>query len=107
MPGGVLVTVPLPLPALVRVSAGVAIKVAVTVVAAVRVTVQEPSPVHPPPLQLPKRTPMVAVALSVTLVPWSKAALQVSPQLIPTGLLVTVPIPVPALFTCRDTCEGP
>jgi hypothetical protein len=38
-------------------------------------------------------------AFRVTLLPWGKAAEHVDPQSIPTGLLVTVPAPVPALFT--------
>jgi hypothetical protein len=41
----------------------------------------------------------LAVAVSVTLVPSGKLALQVAPQLIPEGLLVTVPVPVPTRVT--------
>ena len=44
-----------------------------------------------------KVDPLAAVALSVTLCPWVKEALHVVGQLIPAGLLVTVPLPVPTL----------
>src|SRR5215471_15709798 len=77
------------------------LKVAVTLRACVMLTVHRPVPLHPSPLQPVKREPLSGVAVSVTLVPWSKAALHVLPQLIPTGLLVTVPLPVPALLTVR------
>ena len=51
------------------------------------------------PLQLPPDHPVKVelapgVSVSVTLVPGLKAALQDLPQLIPEGLLVTVPVPV-------------
>jgi len=66
--------------------------------------VQVPVPAHPPPLQPANTDPADAVAVSVTVLPvgnWALAALQVVPQLMPDGLLVTVPVPVPALFTVR------
>src|SRR5207249_6592909 len=100
IPTGALVTVPLPVPALLTVSATVGrAKVAVTVVAALRVTVQVPVPEHPPPLQPVKVEPAAGVAVNVTAVPLAKLAVQVAPQLIPTGALVTVPLPVPAWLT--------
>jgi len=40
-----------------------------------------------------------AVAVRVTIVPGSKVALQVVPQLIPAGVLVTVPVPLPPRLT--------
>src|SRR5207245_4124328 len=46
-----------------------------------------------------KVEPAAGVAVSVTAVPLVKLAEQVTPQLIPTGALVTVPLPVPALLT--------
>jgi len=73
------------------------LKVAVTVVAAIRFTVQAPVPVQPPPDQPPNVEPEVAVAVSVTAVPLAKLALQVDPQVMPAGELVTVPVPVPAV----------
>src|SRR5437016_1732301 len=99
MPAGALVTAPLPVPALLTVSVKVGVKVAVTVVAAESVTVQAPVPEQPPPLQPVKVEPATGVAVNVTAVPLAKLAEQVAPQLIPTGALVTVPLPVPALLT--------
>ena len=71
-------------------------KVAVTVVAAETVTTHDPVPEHPPPLQPVKMEPAAGAAVSVTAVPLVKLAEQVAPQVIPAGLLVTVPVPVPA-----------
>ena len=50
---------------------------------------------QPPPLQPWKVEPLAGVAVRVTCVPLSKEAEQVAPQLIPVGLEVTVPLPVP------------
>src|SRR5437879_5838642 len=75
------------------------VNVAVTVVAALRVTVQAPGPEEPPPLQPLKVEPAAGAAVSVTAVPLAKLAAQVAPQVMPAGLLVTVPAPVPALET--------
>src|SRR5216117_4037851 len=100
MPAGLLVTVPAPVPALETVSVKVCrVKVAVTMVAALRVTVQAPGPEQPPPLQPPKVEPAAGAAVSVTAVPFVKLAAQVGPQVMPAGLLVTVPAPAPALET--------
>ena len=98
---GLLVTVPDPVPAGVTVSAKVGAKVAVTVVAAESVTTHVPVPLHPPPLQPVKVEPAAGLAVRVTAVPLAKLAEQVAPQLIPAGLLVTVPLPVPVLLTVR------
>ena len=68
--------------------------VAVTLRAWVMLTVQVPVPEHDP-LQPVKVEPVVGVAVRVTLVPVLNEALQVAPQEIPVGLLVTVPVPVP------------
>ena len=65
---------------------------------AVRFTVHVPVPVQAPD-QPANVEPEVAAAVSVTCVPLAKLALQVAPQLIPEGLLVTVPAPVPASAT--------
>src|SRR2546428_10058808 len=75
------------------------VNVAVTVVAALRVTVQVPGPEQPPPVQPLKVEPAAGAAVSVTAVPLAKLAAQVAPQVMPAGLLVTVPAPVPALET--------
>ena len=45
-------------------------------------------------------------AVSVTEVPMAKFTLHAKPQLIPDGLLVTVPPPVPAFWTVSSTDEG-
>ena len=59
-------------------------------------TVQLPLPPHAP-LQPEKVAPEPGVWLSVTAVPEGKFALQVpEEQLMPAGLLVTVPLPVTA-----------
>jgi len=73
--------------------------VAVTVVAALSVTVQVPVPEQPPPLQPLNVDPAAGAAVKVTTVPLAYAAMQVAPQEMPAGLLVTVPIPGPVLLT--------
>jgi hypothetical protein len=101
MPAGLLVTVPFPVPPLVTVKVyelATTLKVAVTDLAAFIVTVHVPVPVQAP-LQPAKVEPDAAVAVSVTEVPLEKLAVQVPGQLIPAGLLVTVPLPVPAVVT--------
>src|SRR6266567_7609513 len=102
IPAGSLVTVPLPVPPFVTVSAKVGTsKVAVTAVAPEIVTVQAPAPEQPPPLQPPKIDPESGMAVSVTAVPLVKFVVQFAPHAIPAGVLVTVPLPVPALVTVR------
>lgn len=102
MPLGELVTVPVPVPALMTVSVWVPPRlanVANTVRSAVIATVQVVLvPLHAPP-QLAKREPVAGVARSVTLVPDTNCPAHVDPQLIPAGVLVTVPVPVPLLVT--------
>lgn len=44
---------------------------------------------------------MIGVAVSVTTVPDLYGAVQVDPQEIPAGLLVTVPLPVPFFVTVK------
>jgi hypothetical protein len=68
-------------------------------VAALSVTVQAPVPVQPPPLQPVKVEPAAGVAVNVTTVPDVKEVVQVAPQEMPAGELVTVPVPAPALET--------
>jgi hypothetical protein len=74
------------------------VNVAVTAAAAFIVTVHGPVPVQAP-LQPVNADPAFGVAVSVTTVPLTKSALHVAPQLIPAGLLVTVPVPAPARVT--------
>lgn len=57
------------------------------------------------PLQAPdqpaKNDPLAAVATNFTLVREANEAMHVGEQLIPAGVLVTVPLPVPANVTVR------
>jgi hypothetical protein len=72
------------------------VKVAVQLRAADMVTlpsVQSASSVQPSNVD-----PAVGVAVRATLAPVVNAALHVPPQLMPAGLLVTVPLPVPVLL---------
>jgi hypothetical protein len=71
------------------------VNVAVTEALPVNVTLQVPVPVQAPD-QPANVEPAFGTAVSVTMVPLVKLALHVAPQLIPAGLLVTVPAPVPA-----------
>ena len=93
---------PPPLPPFVTVSAKVGTsKVAVTAVGPEIVTVQAAVPEQPPPLQPLKIDPESGVAVSVTAVPLVKFVVQFVPHAMPAGVLVTVPLPVPALVTVR------
>jgi hypothetical protein len=79
---------------------GAPVKFAVTEVSLARVTTHDVVPLHAPdqPLNV---DPAVGVAVRVTAVPLEKLALHVVPQLMPAGLLVTEPVPVPARVTLR------
>src|SRR3989442_12861520 len=100
MPAGALVRVPLRGRALLSVRVlGCRSKLAVTVVVAVRVTVQEPVPEHPPPLQPVKVEPVAEAAVRGTAVPLGEVAQQLAPQLMPAGALGTGPPPGPAFPT--------
>ncbi len=102
MPAGVLLTVPIPVPALVTVRRYVwGVKVAVTDCAADIVREQVLVPVQLP-LQPVKMEPTAGVAVRVTAVLAAYASVQSLPQLTPTGLLLTVPAPVPAFVTVRE-----
>lgn len=101
IPEGLLVTVPEPEPdvATVRATGAAAwSKVAVTEVSEPSVTTQLSVPLHAPdqPVKVEVES---GVAVSVSCIPPEKVALQVDPQLMPLGLLDTVPPPVPALCT--------
>ena len=106
IPMGALVTVPEPLPAIVTDNGKFATNVAVTDCAALIVTVQLPVPVQAP-LHPAKVEPAAALADKVTLVPLAKLALQVPGQLMPGGVLETVPLPVPARVTVRGNVAAP
>ena len=54
-------------------------------------TVQVEMPEQPPPLHPEKVESLAAAAVSVTEVPCAKLAVQVPPQSMPDGLLVTEP----------------
>jgi hypothetical protein len=98
--------VPVPLPASVTVNANVVVvlNVAVTLSAALIVTAHVPVPVQPAPLQPANVEPELAAALSVTVLPLLKFALQAVPQLMPPGTLVTVPVPLPPFVTLNTNC---
>src|SRR5205823_5225056 len=95
-------TVPVPEPERVTTSVlvGISANVAITVVSAAAVTVQGAVPVQPPPpLQPEKVEPVLAEAVKMTgsltikvLAHWLLLGL----QLMPDGLLVTWPLPLPA-----------
>jgi hypothetical protein len=76
--------------------------VAVTELAALNATLQLVVPVHPPDHPA-KVLPVAGASLSVTSVFGAKVAVQPVveefEQLIPAGLLVTVPVPAPAVAT--------
>ena len=73
---------------------------AVTDLAAVIETVQALVPVQAPDHPL-KVEFALAVAVSVTLVPELYGSVQSLPQLIPAGVELTVPVPVPVFVTVR------
>src|SRR5579863_9451582 len=87
------------------VSGAPVLNVAVTDSAALIVIVQVPVPLHAAfPLHPAKVEPAAGVAVKITCVPLLKFAEQVAPQLMPAGLLDTVPVPVPALVTVKANC---
>jgi hypothetical protein len=99
MPLGLLVTEPVPVPARVTVIGNVTVlNVAVTALAALMVTLQVPVPLQAP-LHPAKVDPEPAFAVKTTATPLVKFALQVLGQVMPLGLLVTAPVPVPPRVT--------
>ena len=76
--------------------------VAVTFLAASIVSVQVGVLTVQSPVQPLNELPASAVAVNVTVLLAAKVAEHVAPQLIPAGLLVTVPDPVPALATATE-----
>ena len=96
IPPGELLTVPLPVPMFVTLSEAVlggAVKLAETVCAAFMTMTQEPVPVQPPD-QPENVEPPVALAVRVTELPVANSAAHALPQLMPAGVLVTMPLPV-------------
>ncbi len=91
-----------------RVTAGEpanAVKLAVAAWLAVMESKQVPVP-EQSPLQPAKLDPEAAVAVSVTEVPLAKLAEHTIGQLIAAGLLLTLPLPVPASVTVKGN-TGP
>jgi hypothetical protein len=107
IPAGLLVTVPLPVPDFVTVRVYCccccSVNVAVTVLSLVMDTVQAPAPEQAPdhPVNV---DPESGVGVNLTLIPWLNSSLQSAPQLIPAGLLATVPLPVPVFVTVKVYC---
>jgi hypothetical protein len=98
VPPGVVVAVVDPPDGTVTMTPVGPLNVAVTVVAADTVTVQAPVPSQGA-LQPVKVEPVAGAAVNVTEVPPGKFAEQVGLQLIPAGVLITVPVPDPASVT--------
>ena len=99
IPAGLLVTVPDPSPPFETVSVRSSSNVAVTfracdIVTSHVVPVGAGQLVHPV-----NDEPALAWAANVTTVPCGKSSMQTSPQVIPAGLLVTVPDPSPDFVT--------
>jgi len=92
IPDGLLVTVPVPAPVRDTVNPKPGLKAAPTVADAAKVMLQAPVP-EQLPLQPEKKWLLAGVAVKVTLVLLGKLAEHVAGQLIPTGVLVTVPVP--------------
>ena len=76
----------------------VALKAAVIFALELRFTVHVLVPVQLPP-QPPNVYPLPAVSVRVTCVPCGKLAEHVAGQVIPAGLLATVPVPVGVIAT--------
>jgi hypothetical protein len=102
IPPTLLVTEPVPVPAIVTLTGKeVGMKSALTDCAEFMVTEQAPVPLQAPFQPANTDAPEDGVAVSATTVPWLNVSLQVAPQLIAPGELVTVPEPVPVVLTAR------
>jgi hypothetical protein len=98
------VTVPAPVPAGITVSPGFAdevSKVAVTVRLLITVTVQVALAAGQAPPQLDKVVFGVGAAVKITTVPDVTVIVQTTPQLIPAGFDVKVPVAVPVFTIVR------
>lgn len=98
MPVGSLVTLPVPEPLRPTVSTGEVLKFAITDVFCINVTLHTAVPLQAPD-QPAKKEFAAGEAVSATWVPLEKLAVQAWPQLMPAGLLLTVPPPPPAAWT--------
>src|SRR5688500_685564 len=105
MPPGAEVTEPLPTRGTVSVCVALA-NVAVTVTAAVIGTVHGAVPVQVAPLQPVNVEPAAATAVKVVIWPATYVSVQSAPQLMPAGLDVTVPVPVPPRVTNSVTSSS-
>ena len=83
----------------------VEVNVAVTFLAALMVTEHPALPLQSPP-QLVNTEFVPATCVRLTTVGLVKLEVHVAPQLIPAGLEVTVPVPVPAFVTVRGGVLG-
>ena len=83
----------------------VEVNVAVTFLAALMVTEHAPLPLQSPP-QLVNTEFVPAAGVRLTTVGLVKLEVHVAPQLIPAGLEVTVPVPVPAFVTVSGNVPG-
>src|SRR3954468_8110618 len=99
MPEGTEATAPKPLPLLATLSVRRG-KGAVTVIEEPACTTQVPVPAQAP-LQPEKTEFASGVGVSVTWRPFSKEAVQDTPQLMPAGAEATAPVPVPFFRTWR------
>src|SRR5262249_23630494 len=101
IPAGLEDTDPEPVPSVAtsRVLSGLRVNVAVTERAWSMVTWQVPVPEHPSPVHPVKSEPTSGVAVRVTLVLEAKPGEQGAPQVIPAGLELTEPVPVPSSAT--------
>src|SRR6266545_6130704 len=99
---GLPVTRPFPLPlrltfSVLPLTANMAVQVLL------RFMITTPSKQSGSPLHPEKTEPEAGVGVRATVAPFEKSAVQVDPQSIPTGLLVTLPVPVPAVVTLPTT----
>jgi hypothetical protein len=107
IPPGVLVTVPVPVPAVATDRFRNGLKVAVTDWLSFMVRVQPPLP-EQAPLQPRNPNPWSGVAVRLTEASIENAVEHVLPPLphvIPAGVLLTVPVPLPAVATFSWGCE--
>lgn len=106
IPEGMLVTVPAPRPVRVVPKLKSGTKTAWTATFEFSRTVQVLFPAQAEPDQPAKTEPDAEVAESVTEVPELNVAVQVDPQLMPVGVLLTTPLPAPAELMDNANCGG-